>query len=301
MIINLVADEDKIRLDKYLAEELEFSRSEIAKAIRDEKILLNKRPVKPSYLIQVGDLIDGIIDGKTIDLSPVSMDLDIIYEDDDLIAVNKPYDLVVHPSLSTSEPTLVNGLLAYTDKLSNLYGEDRPGIVHRLDRDTTGIILVAKTNACHEGLGALFKERQIRKEYVAIVNGKVSEEGIINKAIGRDKISRVKMAIDEVDGKEAISEYYPISYNDDYSLLRVNLITGRTHQIRVHMQYINRPILGDELYGLRKEKIKVYHQMLHAYSLTFTHPISGIEMSLKSEPNKHFKETLNKIGLDLNL
>src|SRR5699024_1319463 len=265
MIIDLIADKERIRLDKYLAEKLDLSRAIITDNIKNGDILVNNTKVKPSYSLALGDNINGVVRSKQIDLSTINMDLDIIYEDDYIIVVNKPYDLVVHPSLSTKEPTLVNGLLYYTEKLSDYGGEDRPGIVHRLDKDTTGIIVVCKDNETHKKMSELFKKRQVKKTYLAVVNGTINNEGTINEPICRDINNRTKMAVDEINGKEAITQFKAIDYNDKYSLIELNLITGRTHQIRVHMNYIHNPIVGDLVYGLKKEKVKPKHQLLHSY------------------------------------
>lgn len=298
MIIDLVADENKIRIDKYLADRFKISRSEISDSIKEGSILVNSTKVKASYILSCGDIVKGVVLSKQMDLSPVDMDLDIIYEDDYLIVINKPYDLIVHPSLSTKEPTLVNGLIHYTDKLSDFAGEDRPGIVHRLDKDTTGIMLICKDNNIHKELSELFKSRKVKKTYLAVVNGTISNEGVINQPISRDLNNRTKMAVDEINGKESITEYRPIDYNEKYSLLELNLITGRTHQIRVHMSSINKPIVGDPVYGLKKEKIKVPHQLLHSYKLQFVHPITKEYMDLSAMPDGVFEEGLLKTKLN---
>lgn len=300
MIIDLIADKERIRLDKYLAEKLDLSRAIITDNIKNGDILVNNTKVKPSYSLALGDNINGVVRSKQIDLSPINMDLDIIYEDDYIIVVNKPYDLVVHPSLSTKEPTLVNGLLYYTEKLSDYGGEDRPGIVHRLDKDTTGIIVVCKDNETHKKMSELFKKRQVKKTYLAVVNGTINNEGTINEPICRDINNRTKMAVDEINGKEAITKFKAIDYNDKYSLIELNLITGRTHQIRVHMNYIYNPIVGDLVYGLKKEKVKPKHQLLHSYRLEFTHPITNQNMILLAQPDDVFIEGLQKTGLNLN-
>lgn len=300
MIIDLIADKERIRLDKYLAEKLDLSRAIITDNIKNGDILVNNTKVKPSYSLALGDNINGVVRSKQIDLSPINMDLDIIYEDDYIIVVNKPYDLVVHPSLSTKEPTLVNGLLYYTEKLSDYGGEDRPGIVHRLDKDTTGIIVVCKDNETHKKMSELFKKRQVKKTYLAVVNGTINNGGTINEPICRDINNRTKMAVDEINGKEAITQFKAIDYNDKYSLIELNLITGRTHQIRVHMNYIHNPIVGDLVYGLKKEKVKPKHQLLHSYRLEFTHPITNQNMILLAQPDDVFIEGLQKTGLNLN-
>lgn len=300
MIIDLIADKDNIRLDKYLSEKYELSRSIISENIKNGEILVNESKVKPSYSLALGDNVNGVVLMKQIDLSPINMDLDIIYEDEYLIAINKPYNLVVHPSLSTKEPTLVNGLIYYTDKLSDYGGEDRLGIVHRLDKDTTGIIVVCKDNETHKKMCELFKKRQVKKNYLTIVNGKIDNAGIINEPINRDLNNRTRMAVDKINGKEAITEFRALDYNDKYSLVELNLITGRTHQIRVHMSHIHNPIVGDSVYGLKKEKIKLSHQLLHSFRLEFIHPMTNEKLILIADPDDVFIEGLEKTGLNLN-
>lgn len=296
MNFTLKAKEEGIRIDKYLSDLFTFSRSTISENIKNSNIKVNGQGVKASYKINIGDIIEGFIEEKEISLKPHKMNLDIIYEDEYIIALNKPYNLVVHPSLSTTEATLVNGLLAYTERLSDIGGPARPGIVHRLDKDTTGILLVAKDNLSHERLSQLFKERKIKKTYLALVHGRILEKGRVDLPIGRDQNNRTKMSVDFDHGKEALSLYQPLATSEDYSLIKIRLITGRTHQIRVHMSHINHFIIGDRLYG-RKENLTTKHHMLHAYKLEFFHPITAEPLSLCAPIDDEFQETMNKIGI----
>lgn len=297
MKLEIIVEEAGSRVDKYLAESLDLSRSEISSSIKKGEVLIDGKRVKPSYKLKKGQIIKGQIEEISIDLSPYPMDLDLVYEDDYILAVNKGPNLVVHPSLSTRGPTLVNGLLAYKSSLSDLGGEDRPGIVHRLDKDTTGLILVAKDNSTHQAFQDLFKARKVKKTYLAIVHGRVKGPGKVDIGIGRDEKTRVKMAVNGLSPKDALTIYRPLDANDLYSLVELDLITGRTHQIRVHMAYINHPILGDGLYGMAKEKIRTSHQMLHAWKLEFIHPKTGQAINLLAGLDSEFKAVLDKCSL----
>lgn len=289
---------DNERIDKFLASELKASRSLIARSINDKKILVNGQFIKPSYLLNKNDEITGELLDESIVLEPMKMDFDIVYEDDYIIVINKPYDLVVHPSPSNRSGTLVNGLLYYTDRLSDLGGEDRPGIVHRLDKDTTGILIVAKDNEIHEKLKVLFQERKVEKIYLAIVHGTPKPmQGMISEPIGRSETNRTKMETNGLNARDALTEYKTIDYNDEYSLLEVLLHTGRTHQIRVHLSSIGTPIVGDIVYGRRREKIKVEHQLLHAFGIKFIHPMTNESLSLFATPDKCFMDSIEKTKL----
>lgn len=299
MKVDILVEKGGSRIDKFLADSLDLSRSEVNSSIKKGDVLIDGKTVKPSYKLKKGEAIRGQIVENSINLSPYPMDINIVYEDDYLLAINKGPNLVVHPSPSTRGPTLVNGLLAYSPKLSNMGGEDRPGIVHRLDKDTTGLILVAKDNPTHQALQDLFKDRMVKKTYLAIVHGRVDGPGRIDLPIGRDEKTRVKMAVEGLSPKEAFTSYRPLDANDTYSLVELKIITGRTHQIRVHMAYINHHILGDDLYGIAKEKIKTKHQMLHASSLEFTHPSTGQALRLVAGLDWEFKSVLAKCSLSL--
>lgn len=293
---------DNIRIDKVLADYLQVSRSLCLEAIKNKDVLVNGNYVKPSFKLNKGDKIEGKIIEKTINYGPENIDLDIIYEDPYIIGINKQAGLVVHLSDSTKSSTLVNGLLNYTDNLSDINGKERRGIVHRLDKDTSGVILIAKDNHTHKRLQEQFANRLNEKYYLALVHGKVKEtEGKIDYPIGRNPINRSKMGIVENGGRDALTYYQRLAVGEDYSLLRIRIVTGRTHQIRVHLSVINHPILGDELYGLKREKIKAPRQMLHASELIFEHPYNNIKTSLKAKLPDDFKTTADKAGICLNI
>ncbi len=302
-MIDLNYSGPSLRIDRYLAEIYkDYSRTLIADNINQANILVDGKKVKPSYRLTSGDNITGVLVKDKINLGPEKMDLDIIYEDPWIIVVNKDFDLVVHLSSSTKEGTLVNGLLNYTDELSNIGGDERRGIVHRLDKDTTGAILIAKDNLVHEKLEKLFKSRTIKRTYLTIVHGRLSKEsGIIDAPIGRSPYNRTRMAVTNENSREALSKYRLIDQVGEYSLVEVELHTGRTHQIRVHMAHIGHPILGDEVYGQRRERIKSDHQMLHANMLEFIHPMTNEQVTFIAPPKEQFREVLRKTGLKLDI
>lgn len=297
--INIVFEDDNLeRIDKFLSEYLDTSRSMVTRNIKNENIKVNEEVVKPSYKLLRGDRINGHIEDESIVLKPENIELEIVYEDDYIIIVNKPHDLVVHPSMSNKSGTLVNSLLYYTKNLSNLGGDDRPGIVHRLDKDTTGLLIVAKDNDTHEKLKNMFKNREIIKKYLAVVHGTPNPtEGLIDKPIGRSITNRTKMEVTNLNSRPALTEYRTIDNNENYSLLDISLHTGRTHQIRVHLKYMGHPIVGDIVYGFKKEKIKTAHHLLHAYYLEFNHPVSNNRISFNVEPGEIFKSSLEKLNL----
>lgn len=293
-----ISDEYGIRLDAFVASKFnDISRTKLQNLIKEKQIFVNGKNEKAKYLLEIGDEIEvNLPEEKQIEIKPEKIDLEIMYEDDFLLIVNKPINMVVHPAASSESGTLVNALLSYTDKLSTV-NEERPGIVHRLDKDTTGLIIIAKDNETHLKLVDMFSKREINKKYLAICNGTFkNKNGIIDKPIGRHPVDRKKMAVTDKNSKEAITEYNVVFENDKFSLLDIILHTGRTHQIRVHLSSLNHPILGDKTYGVKNEKIKVDSQMLHAYNLNFIHPINEKEISLSVEPPKVFLEVLEKIG-----
>jgi len=269
----LVTNEDKLdRIDKFLSEKLDgFSRSTIKRIILEEKVLVNQAKVKASYRVRPDDFIEvEEVDFSETDVIPVKMDLNIIYEDDDVLVVNKPSGMVVHPAPGHYQDTLVNGLLYHINELSSVNGEKRPGIIHRIDKDTSGLLMVAKNNVAHDILAKELHDKLTKREYYAIVEGVIANKrGKINAPIGRDKSNRLKMTVTK-DGKEAVTNFEVIETFADSTLIKCILETGRTHQIRVHMQYINHPLVNDFVYGTAKTND--YGQYLHAKSLGFTHP-----------------------------
>lgn len=285
------------RIDKFLAQKLDKSRSLVQKLIKDELVLVNGEVVKTNYIVADGDEIDvkqlDVVDNTNI--IPQPMDLDIVYEDDDLLVINKPSGLVVHPAPGHYQDTLVNGLLAYSNKLSDINGEFRPGIVHRIDKDTSGLLVVCKNNETHEALANQLSDKTLFRQYLAIVHGEIEEdEGEIIAPIGRDPRDRVKMAVVAKNSKEAQTNFKVLERYDHYTLVSCNLLTGRTHQIRVHFDFINYPLVGDPLYGI-KPTIDTKGQALHAYKLGFIHPRSGEYMEFEAKPPQEFVDTLNQI------
>lgn len=273
------------RLDQYMALLLpDYSRSVIQTWISDEKITVNGKSVKQNYRLKEDDFIEYAITEADIHLTPVAMDLDIVYEDDDILVVNKPKGLIVHPSPSTlNQPTLVHGLLSHTSKLSDLNGELRPGIVHRIDKDTSGLLVVAKTNEAHEVLVQDLKDRKISREYYALVHHQFKHQhALVDAPIGRDPRNRQRMTVTDKNSKEARTHLYLIENFKDHSLLRCELETGRTHQIRVHCSYIDHPIVGDQTYSY-KNTMKTQGQCLHAFKLKLNHPITKEAMEFQCD------------------
>ena len=288
----------KIRCDVFLSEKISnLSRTSIQKLIKEKLVFVNGKNIKPNVILEIGDEITvSIPDKKEMTLVAEDIALDIVYEDDYIIIINKPRNMVVHPAAGNEEHTLVNALLNHC-KLSMINSE-RPGIVHRLDKDTTGLIVCAKDDETHLKLVEKFSNREITKKYLAICNGSFSKEnGFIDKPIGRDEKDRKKMSVKSKSGKEALTEYNVLISNLKYSLVDVTLHTGRTHQIRVHFSSINHPIVGDETYGNKNEKIKANGQMLHSYYLEFLHPITEENLSFTVFPDEYFFSILNKTGL----
>ena len=291
-------ENDNKRIDAYLSEKLEdTSRVTIQRLIANAKVLVNGKTVKASYKVQVGDTIQVEEEIPVeISLKAQNIPVDIIYEDQDIIVVNKPKGMVVHPANGNPDETLVNAIMAICkDSLSGIGGEIRPGIVHRLDKDTSGIIIVAKNDKAHIHLSEQIKEHQVKKTYIALVRGIVKEnEATINMPIGRSEKDRKKMAVTK-KGKEAITHFKVIQRYDKYTLLQVNIETGRTHQIRVHLSQIGYPIVGDEVYSNGKNEWNVKGQCLHAKSLEFTHPITGEKMYLEAKLPEYFENILKDL------
>ena len=293
----LEADETGKRLDAYLAENTELTRTRIQQLIKEENIKVNDKKTKSSYKIEMGDTIEVFIpEKKEIDLVPQNISINILYEDNDIAVIDKKAGLVIHPSYGHESGTLVNAIMFHINDLSGINGEIRPGIVHRLDKDTSGLIIIAKNDKAHNKLSEMFKNKEINKTYLAIVKGSLGKDtGRLETQMGRDLKDRKKMSVLKTGGKTAITNYEVLDKNDKFSLVRVNIETGRTHQIRVHMKYLGYPILGDSVYG--KESKSVKRQMLHAYKLEFIHHVTGKEMIIKSEIPKDFSEVLERIKL----
>lgn len=296
-IVEIYVDEDdNERLDAYLANELdEISRSYVQKLIKEKLVFVNDKHVKSSYLVKEGDFIKvNLPKPKELEIIPEDIPIDIIYEDEDIAIINKQQDMVVHPAPGNYNGTLVNALLFHIDNLSSINGIIRPGIVHRLDKDTSGLLIIAKNDKAHKTLSANLKDRNIKRTYISLVHGILSnEEGTINAPIGRHGTDRKKMTVTQKNSKEAITHYKVLERYNNYSLVEVNLETGRTHQIRVHMAYINHPVVGDPIYSKGKNELGLDKQMLHAYKLGFLHPTRGEYMEFKVDLPGYFKDILN--------
>ncbi|RVU55167.1 RluA family pseudouridine synthase [Anaerosphaera multitolerans] len=291
-IKEILSDAENVRLDKYLVGLLPFNRSQIKKLIDSGEIKVNNKIVKAGYSLMLDDIISvNYFEDNNIPLPEDNIDFKILYEDDDLAVISKPQNLVVHPGAGNPRGTLVNGLLYQFDKLAVTDDEVRPGIVHRLDKDTSGLMIIAKSKYAYTELVKCFKEGKIIKNYLAIVDGNLYEKSTVDTLIGRDPRNRIKMAVVEKNGKRAITEIKTLKNFKNLTLIFVTLHTGRTHQIRVHMNHINHPVLGDPLYG-RKNIYGINKQMLHAYTLAFIHPVTKNRMFFKDEFPQRFKSLL---------
>ena len=285
----------KKRLDSFISEEcgLNLSRTMVKKLLDEEKILVNNKLQKASYKPEIGDILTiDIPKPKEIKLEAQDIPVPIVYEDNDIIVVNKPKGMVVHPANGNPDGTLVNAILAMCkDSLSGIGGEIRPGIVHRLDKDTSGLLIVAKNDLAHMNMSKQIQERKVTKKYIALVKGNVPED---EATIARSTKDRKKMAVD-AKGKDAITHFKVLKRYGKYTLLELKIDTGRTHQIRVHMSYIGHPVVGDMVYSNGKNEFGVEGQMLHAKSLEFKHPVTNKEMHLEAELPEYFKKVLAKL------
>lgn len=294
----IIADVNNERLDSYISKSnLDLSRSMVQKLIKENRVFVNGKNEKESYKIKVNDNITiQIEDPKSSKLEAQDIPLNIIYEDNDIIVINKPKGMVVHPGNGNPDNTLVNAVLAHCKgSLSGIGGEIRPGIVHRIDKDTSGLIIVAKNDKSHINLSEQIKNHEVTKIYTALVKGNISEdEATIDMPIGRDKKDRKKMSVTR-DGKEAVSHIKVVKRYGNYTLIRVKIDTGRTHQIRVHMAKIGHPVVGDEVYSSGKNEFGVKGQMLHSTILKFKHPISGKEIMLEAPLPQYFEDVLSKL------
>lgn len=294
----IIADVNNERLDSYISKSnLDLSRSMVQKLIKENRVFVNGKNEKESYKIKVNDNIAiQIEEPKSSKLEAQDIPLNIIYEDNDIIVINKPKGMVVHPGNGNPDNTLVNAVLAHCKgSLSGIGGEIRPGIVHRIDKDTSGLIIVAKNDKSHINLSEQIKNHEVTKIYTALVKGNISEdEATIDMPIGRDKKDRKKMSVTR-DGKEAVSHIKVVKRYGNYTLIRVKIDTGRTHQIRVHMAKIGHPVVGDEVYSSGKNEFGVKGQMLHSTILKFKHPISGKEIMLEAPLPQYFENVLSKL------
>ena len=289
---------NNIRLDKVIAVlDKELSRAMIQKLLDQGKITVNGKIQKPSYKTKIGDNIEvEEIIPQEIELKAQDIPIDIVYEDNDIIVVNKPKGMVVHPANGNPDGTLVNAIMNICkDSLSGIGGEIRPGIVHRIDKDTSGLLIIAKNDKAHINLSEQIKNREVTKKYIALVRGVIKENGAtIDMPIGRSDKDRKKMAVRK-DGKNAVTHFDVIKRYNGYTLLDIKIDTGRTHQIRVHMAEIGYPIVGDYVYSNGKNPFGVEGQMLHAKSLEFRHPITGENIKLEAPLPEYFEEVLEKL------
>lgn len=288
-----------LRLDRYLAEELpDLSRSYIQKVIKDGGVSLKEKPLKANYKVSPGDVIQLELPPVVeMEVLPEDLPLDILYEDADLIFVNKPKDMVVHPSAGHFSGTLVNGLLYHCrGELSGINGVMRPGIVHRIDKDTTGVLVVCKNDRAHNKVAEQLKEHSITRRYRAVVCGNLKEdEGTVDAAIGRHPVERKRMAVVSMGGRNAVTHYRVLERFGKYTYIECELETGRTHQIRVHMASVGHPILGDEVYGRGKAPFELHGQVLHAMVLGVVHPSTGKYIEVEAPLPGYFAELLKKL------
>lgn len=288
----------KKRIDSYIVDKnINLSRTAIKRLLDEGKILVNGKKQKPSYKPEVGDIITiEIMKPKEVELKPQDIPIDIIYEDKDIIVVNKPKGMVVHPANGNPDGTLVNAILAKCkDSLSGIGGEIRPGIVHRLDKDTSGLLIIAKNDQAHINMSKQIQDRKVIKKYIALVKGVIGENtATIDMPVARSTKDRKKMAVDP-KGKEAITHYKVLQRYDKYTLLEIKIDTGRTHQIRVHMSYIGHPVVGDMQYSNGKNEFGIEGQMLHSKYLEFDHPITGKRLKLEAPLPEYFEQVLKEL------
>jgi len=294
----LVAEEmEGERLDIFVTENLEgVSRATVQNLIKAGQILVNGQPFKASYHLREGEEVEvELPEPQAVAIEAQNIPLDIIYQDEDLVIVNKPKGMVVHPAHGNWDHTMVNALLYHIKDLSGINGELRPGIVHRLDKDTSGVMVVAKSDSAHRSLAEQIKVHSIKREYTALVHGVIKENlGTIDAPIGRSKLDRKKMAVVK-DGRTAVSDYEVMQRFGNYTLVKVSLMTGRTHQIRVHFAHIKHAVVGDPLYGTTKKHFDLESQALHAHRLGFKHPRSGEYMEFTSPLPQYFEDILTKL------
>ena len=299
--MKIIVNEANERLDKYLAANTDYSRVMISKMIDAEFIKVNDKLEKASYKVRENDCIE-ILDGfkEETDITPTKMDINIVYEDEHIIIVNKPSGLVVHPGSGNYDNTLVNGLMYYTNSLSDVNGEERPGIVHRIDKDTSGLLMVAKTNEAHQILTQYFKNKDVKREYLALITGVFPHEtATIDAPIGRDPKDRKKMTVTADNSKEAVTHLKVIKRYREHTLVSLKLETGRTHQIRVHMKYIGYPVFNDPVYT--NKKTTEFGQFLHSHKMEFDHPITKEHMSFECPMPTEMQEFINSLEVDQTL
>ena len=293
--ITLVCENGGERLDKFVKID-SLTRSAVQKLIEDGRVTVNGETARVSYKVCAGDVVEvSDFEPKELDVKPENIPLDIVYEDDELLVVNKGKNMVVHPAAGNYSGTLVNALLYHCKgNLSGINGVIRPGIVHRIDKDTSGLLLVAKTNRAHISLAEQIKEKSVKRRYICIANGVIeTNRGVIDAPIGRHMSERKKMAVTSKNSKNAVTHFEVLERFCDYTYLTCRLETGRTHQIRVHLKYIGHPVLGDAVYGPKKNEFNLTSQVLHAKMIGFVHPVTGDYMEFDSENPDYFNDIFN--------
>lgn len=291
----VVEENTSVRLDKYLSTVSKISRTRLKELCDDGKITVNGKVAKGSLKLSGGEtIVCDVPENEEPDILPEDIPLDILYEDSDIIVINKPKGMVVHPAAGHYTGTLVNALMFHCKDLSGINGVNRPGIVHRIDKDTTGCLVACKNDKAHESIAKQLMDKTCHREYKTIVVGKINQEsGVVDAPIGRDKKNRQRMAVTESNSKEAITHFHVMESFHNATYLDCSLETGRTHQIRVHMQYIHHPVMGDEVYGKKCPYMDTEGQVLHAYRLTLIHPTTGKEMTFEAPIPEYFEELLD--------
>ncbi len=293
--LTVTEEESKNRLDTYLVKQYEkLSRSYIQKLIKENHVKVNGKPEKPNYIVKSGDEIEvNLPETEELSIKPEDIQIDVVYEDGDIVVINKQQGITVHPAPGNFSGTLVNGLLyRYGSGLSDVNGIMRPGIVHRIDKDTSGLLVIAKNNNSHKILARQFKQHTVNRKYHAIVSGVIKEtSATIDAPIGRDPVDRLKRRVTS-GGRHAVTHFKVLERFKDYTYIEATLETGRTHQIRVHFSYIGRPVLGDPLYGYKNSKFRLKGQVLHAKTLGFVHPVKGEYVEFTSGLPGYFNKLL---------
>lgn len=295
-------DDSGARIDSFVTRGVQgMTRSHVQKLIASSQVFVNEKPVKASYKLQAGDQIALYIPpAQPIEITPECIPLQVLYEDCDVIVINKARGMVVHPAAGNYSGTLVNALLNHCDDLSGINGEVRPGIVHRLDKDTSGVMVAAKSDRAHGHLAQQIKDRTATRKYFAIVHGNVKEEqGIVDAPIGRHHTERKKMAVIFQNSKEAVTRFKVVKRFGSYTLVECRLLTGRTHQIRVHMAYIGHPVVGDPVYGPKKKHFNINGQALHAAELSFAHPVTGEMLTFLAPMPDDMQQILSSLERDM--
>lgn len=296
--IKLISEESDLRIDAYISSKIDnLSRSAVQKLINDNNVTVNNKAINKNYKIKLNDEIKVIMPPpQVLDVKAEDIELDIVYEDIDVAVINKPQGMVVHPAAGHHRGTLVNALMNNVEDLSSINGVLRPGIVHRLDKNTSGLLIIAKNDMSHSFLSDCLKEHSINRIYYALVEGVVkNDKGVINAPLGRSEKDRKKRCVTTKNSKEAITNYEVIKRYKKYTLIKLKLETGRTHQIRVHMKHIGHPVVGDDVYGKEDKKFGLKGQLLHSKSIGFIHPTTKKYLEFDSELPDYFKKVLEKI------